>query len=104
MYGRETGGLGGIFDSGGFFDDALKWIDKASDDVSKFVSEAGDSAKKAERAIEAAKAVARGDKQVALVPTSQGVTRYAKENPWVMPAVLGGAGLLLYFLLARRRR
>lgn len=51
----------------------------------------------------AAQSVQRGDAKVQIVPTKQGVSSYVQSNPWLQYALIGGAGLLVYLLVSKRR-
>jgi ElaB/YqjD/DUF883 family membrane-anchored ribosome-binding protein len=94
MYAHTAGVVGG-----GIGD----WLD----DVSKFVEKAGKAAGDVSRGIQTVQDIRGGRKQVAVVPTRQGiaeqVTTAAAGIPWGTVAMVGGVGLLAYFLLSKRR-
>lgn len=86
MYGRDPSGLGDFFT-----------------DFEKIVNKVSSAVKTVEQGYRTGQAVQRGDATVRVVPTTQGVSSYVQSNPWVQYALIGGAGLLVYLLVSKRR-
>lgn len=99
MYGQsESSGLG-LFSA----DDLAKPKGDLFSDIEKFVNKVSSVVSEVGKGYKTAQAVQRGDARVQIVPTQQGVSSYVQSNPWVQYALIGGAGLLVYLLVSKRR-